>query len=41
MDQGIIKNLKSHYRKQVILRQLQAAEQKEELKLSYSMPYAY
>lgn len=34
MDQGVIKNLKTHYRKQVILRQLQAADKKEELQIT-------
>lgn len=34
MDQGIIKNLKSHYRKLVILKQIQSAEKKEELHIT-------
>ncbi|XP_062606703.1 tigger transposable element-derived protein 4-like [Saccostrea cucullata] len=34
MDQGIIQNLKVHYRKQVILKQLQSIEKKTELQIS-------
>ena len=44
MDQGILKNLKSHYRKQVILRQLQGLKKMKNsslIMLMFLVPYAF